>query len=435
MSGFMALLDQKPAASDSPYSNYNRSEDKTLVELCRSVLVSNLEKYPADAFGILDEEEWENVIRVRYERTRPQKGKGGLDGKGRMNPAVGDKFMVELESTIPHLAHSDVVDELVWKDIVEFRYKAGGVSRPKGLLYPWPVLENLAKEHAATLLRISKMKALEKDERKIAFQSIQTICKLLPMDVALLESSGIGKAVNKFLKACSSNAALQIFDQPISPSNIRETPRTMLEAVFQAWKALAAKSGVVMTDAVSSGESSSSDLDCAKHLSKARKCNSWRDLYNVLSEYDEKRRSHQGAKMRARRQRLDSVRPKIVKVRHASSKQNDILNRQPSAVAPSQAKQKIQKLRIEASVTSSRRCPPSQASGSSLKPPPSKVTSGFGAAVAFATSQRGPKRKQGPGIKTTTIQLAGNKRMKVPDSKRSAANMQRLAKGGGFSHR
>lgn len=400
------------------------------MDLCRNVVVSNLERFPPQALGILDEEEWENVIRVRCERTQPQKGKGGLDGKGRMNPAVSDKFMLELEETIPHLAQSKMVDQLVWKDIVEFRYKAGGLSRPRGLLYPWPVLDGLAEDYGTNLLRISKMDALDKDSRKLAFKSIKAICEL-PMDVALLKSSGIGKAVKKFLKACSSNMALQVFDEPISTSNIRETPRTKLEAVLHSWMALAANSGVTMKDATGAA-SSSADTSSAKYLAKARKCSSWRDLYNVLSEYDEKRRSNQGARMRERRQRLDSVRPKIVKVRHASSRQNNIINRQHSVVDSNPAKQKMQQLRMEASVTSMRRSLPL---GAPTQPPAKAGSTGFGAAVAFAAGQRGSKRNQATSIRTTTVQLAGNKRMRVPDSKKAAANMQRLAKKGGFSTR
>lgn len=281
----------------------------------------------------------------------------------------------------------------------------------------------------------------------------------MPMDVSLLKSSGIGKAVKKFMKACSSDQRLQVFDEPISSSNIRETPRSKLEAVLQSWMAMAANSGVKMKGSL--GQAAPIDPSCSRHLAKARKCSTWRELFDTLNEYDEKRRSNQGARMRERRQRLgmsthsfhaynsrpfilalqsspiltscalDSVRPKIVKVRHASSKQNDILHRQGSSVASSPAKQKIQQLRMEASVTSLRRGMTSSSPAQLSLP---KAASDFGAAVAFATAQRGGiKRKQAPANRTTTVELAGKKRMKIPDSKRAAVNMKRLAKKGGFS--
>lgn len=305
------MSDQKPAGAggDSFYSCNNlQLQQSSLVDLCRNILVSNLERYPPEALGILDEEEWENVIQVRYERTRPQRGKGGLDGRGRSNPAVGHKFMLELERTNTHLAQSDVADNLVWKDIVEFRFKVGGLSRPKGLLYPWPVLEGLAEKHAQDLLQISKIVGLDKEMRELGLRTIKSVC-LMPMDIALLKSSGIGKAVKKFIKACSSNRCLQIFDEPMSSSNISETPRTKLEAVLQSWMAMAANNGVKLTASV--GQETAADSICPKHLAKARNCNSWRELYVVLNEYDEKRRSNQGARMRERRQRLGtSIFPK-----------------------------------------------------------------------------------------------------------------------------
>ena len=304
MSGFMALLHKRPAASDAEtvYSCSEReSQGSSLVDLCRRVLVSNLERYPPEAFGILNQEEWENVIRVRYDRTRPQKGTGGLDGRGRRNPAVSEKFMLHLEKSSPHLAQSSVIDRLVWKDIVEFRFKEGGVSRPSELLYPWPVLEGLAEEYANNLSHISKVDGLDREMEELGFRTINKVCEM-PMDVGLLKSSGIGRAVKRFNKACASNQCLQIFDEPIASSSIRESLRTKLEAVLQSWMAMAASSGVKMK----AGPCSDSAVDpsCSKDLARARKCSSWRELFDALNEYDERRRSNQGARMRERRQRL-----------------------------------------------------------------------------------------------------------------------------------
>lgn len=433
MSAFMQLLDQKPAAAEGATSyscQHEEAAKKSLVDLCRSVLVSNLERFPPEAFAILDEEEWDNLIRVRYARTQPQKGKGGLDGRGRMNPAVAEKFMSELEKTIPHLAQSEVADKLVWRDIVEFKFKGGGLSRPRGLMYPWPVLEGLAEEYGKTLLSISQLNSIDKELRTVAFRTISEICEM-PMDVSLLKSSGIGKAVKKFIKSCSSNECLSAFDEPISNSNIRETPRTKLEAVLQSWMALAASSGVQMKNSMD--DDIPPDVTCLHDLAEARKCKFWRDLYNTLEIYDEKRRSNQGAKMRERRHRLNSVRPKVVTVHLSSSRQNAILDRRHcSSVALGPAKQKIQQLKMEASVTSMRRRPPNQAVKTQPIPSTNSSGNGFGAAVAFAKGQHGAKRKQGSGVKIATVQLSGNKRMRIPDSKKAAANMQRLAKKAGF---
>lgn len=430
----MQMLDQKPPAAEDGEACYTiGTRMKSLVDLCRGVLVSNLERFPSEAFAILDEEEWENIIQVRYDRTRPQRGKGGLDGRGRMNPAIGEKFMMEVERANPHLSMSDVTDKLVWKDIVEWKFRVGGLSRPRGLLYPWPVLEALAESCGQTLLTTAKMTSLDDEARIMVNRTIKEICDM-PMDVTLLKSSGIGKAVKKFIKACCCNESLNVFDDPISSSNIRETPRSKLEAVLNSWMAMAASSGVHMKDSDDAELNATTDTTCLQDLAKARKCIFWRDLYATLDKYDEERRSNQGARMRERRQVLDSVRPKIVKVRHASSRQNAILDRQRySSGATSGPKAKIQQIKMEASVTSMRRRPPTQTIQTPLPPFANPSGSGFGAAVAFAKGQKGGKRKQ--GISTTTVQLGGNKRMRIPDSKKAAANMQRLAKGGGFPSR
>lgn len=417
-------MDRKPAAlmmvSQSEPSYIG--PEVSLVDRCRNVVVSNLERYPPEAFGILDEGEWNTIIKCRHERTKPQKGKGGLDGTGRMNPAVGDKFMLELESSIPEFAQSDLVDKLIWKDIVEHRFKVGGLSRPKGLLFPWPVLEDMAEQHGSTLLSLAKMNSIDQEARKRGMKAIKAICEM-PMDVTLLKSSGVGKTVKKFLKACSTNECLQVFDEPLSPQDLRDTPRSKLEAVLQVWMQMAANSGVRMS--TSTDTDLSVDDQCTKDLAKARKCNSWRELFAVLTAYDEKRKSNHGARMRERRQKLDSVRPKIVKVRHATKRHNDIINRQRSLDA---ASSKFQQIRMEANVTSTRRRPPVTPSAQSAS------GGGFGAAVAFATGRKSLKSKA-QTARPTTVQLSGNKLMKVPNSKKAAANLQRMAKKGGFSMR
>jgi hypothetical protein len=350
-----------------------------------------------------------------------------------MNPAIGEKFMSEVERANPHLSLSEITDKLVWKDIVEWKFRVGGLSRPRGLLYPWPVLESLAESCGQTLLSIAKMTFIDDESRTMVIRTVKEICDM-PMDVTLLKSSGIGKAVKKFVKACCSNESLKIFDDPISSSNIRETPRTKLEAVLNSWMAMAASSGVQMKDSDDAHLNLAADTSCLHDLAKARKCNFWRDLYVTLDKYDEERRSNQGARMRERRQVLDSVRPKIVKVRHASSRQNAILDRQHnSSGAAAGAKTKIQQIKMEACVTSMRRRPPTQPMQMPVAPFANPSGSGFGAAVAFAKGQKGGKRKQ--GISTTTVQLSGNKRMKIPDSKKAVANMQRLAKGASFATR
>ena len=397
---------------------------KTLASLCRSVIAGNLERYPGEVFAILDEGEFESIIKLRHERTRPQRGKGGLDGTGRMNPAVSDKFLSELEGAVPHLAQSNVVDTLVWKDIVQHKFKIGGLARPKGLTYPWPVLVDMVKQAGKNLTDLTKSDTIDEEGKRSALRSIQIICSL-PMNVSLLKVTGIGKSVKKFLKSCDSHERFQCFDEPLTTSqNIRETPRLQLDLVLRTWMAMAAKSGVTMSKDNPTSEESSVVEECDKHLSEAENCKSWRELYITLKAHDENRRSNQGARMRERRKKLDSCRPKIVKVRRASSRQNSILSKQQGGIGEATtANLKMNKLRIEARVTSMRRSLPGQAISSSRNHPVSnpKTVGGFGTAVAtFATGHKSNKRKANS---TTIVELAGGKRMRIPDAKKKSADI------------
>jgi hypothetical protein len=404
----------------------------SLSDLCRLCIVTNLERFPPEALGILDEFEWDGIVKLRHKKSRPLKGKGGLDGSGRLNPAVAEKFMSEVEEVNPQLRHSKVSDSLVWKDVVEYRFRKGGLSRPKGLLAPWPVLieqlQDSGKALGACLLQ-------QQGNQQAALQAVKYL-EESPMDLTLLKDSGIGKIVKKFL--AKANGKLDFLDEPYvfsSGKDIRKTPRSTLQATLNSWMEMAAKSGVKMKsegpsspqrakqNSASPAKESSNNEDHID-LSAAKKCHSWRELYHTLKVHDETRRNRQGEKMRERRQRLDSVRPRVVKVRHASSRQEGILHRGVSgrgfnaaAVASMPGNAKMQQLKREAHVTSSRRQPPTAAVSSHA----TKTRSDFGAAVAFANVGKSVagKRKGAPATKTVALQ--GGKRLKVPDINKTAS--------------
>jgi hypothetical protein len=319
----------------------------------------------------------------------------------------------------------------VWKDIVEYKFRKLGLSRPKHLLYPYPVLIQHLQESGralnATLLQVE-------GNTSQAIQAIRFI-EETPMDLLLLKDSGIGKTVKKFLHKSSR---LDFLDEPYvfsTGKDIRKTPRTTLQSTLQEWMNLAATQGVKMKNessaergpASSSSSSTNSNKSNSVDLSSTRKCTTWRELYQTLQVQDEERKCRQGEKMRERRQRLDSVRPKIVKVRHASAKQDRLLGRASfgSGYHPSQQQtqpvgnSKIRQLKMEATITSTRRRPPPPVEAS-------RGGGGFGAAVAFAAigSKAATKRKAPPSTKS--VELAGGKRIKVPDMKRTASvNVQK----------
>ena len=403
-----------------------------LSKLCLNVVVKDLERYPAIALGILDEYQWESILKLRHRKTKPLKGKGGIDGRGRLHPAVTDKFMQEVEEANPHLSESKVADEYIWKDIVEYKFKKGGLSRPKGLLYPWPVLVQQLEDAGKALADCLKVtEDAESDDREKIERSALHAIKCFsecPMDLNLLKTSGMGKKVKKFL---NKSTRLDFLDEPYiysSGKDIRKTPRTTLAATLQSWKEMAADSGVKMKDDPRSLSPQRKAAPTASILTAAKNCDSWRSLYQTLKVHDEDRRSRQGEKMRERRRKLDTVRPKIVKVRPASAKQDRILGKSSigsgfnphDKIVPS-GSSKIRQLRMEAKILSSRRGPAPVAR--------KQQVSGFGAAVAFATTKKKVQGRRKTAPITKSVTLAGGKRIAVPDAKNSGnANLQKRLK-------
>eukprot|EP00526_Cylindrotheca_closterium_P018300 CAMPEP_0113632318 /NCGR_PEP_ID=MMETSP0017_2-20120614/16797_1 /TAXON_ID=2856 /ORGANISM="Cylindrotheca closterium" /LENGTH=368 /DNA_ID=CAMNT_0000542867 /DNA_START=32 /DNA_END=1139 /DNA_ORIENTATION=+ /assembly_acc=CAM_ASM_000147 len=357
----------------------------TLACLCRDTIVKNLERYNAEAFQILDESEWEDIIRRKHEMSRPKRGKGGLDGTGRMNPAVTDKFLLEIETTLPHLGTSKVVDTLVWKDIVNFKFK----SRPKGLMWPYSMLESRLKTAGETLLDVRKKENIDEENKKQVIRAIKVMCNS-PMDVELLRSSGIGKSAQKFINTCSKNEKL----------GLEKESMHALHSLLKSWKMMASSEGVMMSE-----NEKQTQFGLSEHIAIARKNASWRELFSALKKFDQEKRENQGARMRERRQRLNSQRPKIVKVRHKSSNPKALKMTAKMAMVTTQSK--MHQLRTEAKVTSTRRSPPVQ-----------KPAKGFGAAVAFATGSH--KRKN-----ATIVDMAGGKRLKIPTTRPPARDFKR----------
>lgn len=265
-----------------------RQKPASLSCLCRDTIVKNLERYNAEAFQILDESEWEDIIRRKHEISRPKRGKGGLDGTGRMNPAVSDKFLLEIEMGLPHLGTSKVVDKLVWKDIVNFKFK----SRPIGLLYPCSVLELRLKTAADTLLDVRKKDIIDEADKSLVVEAIKVMCDS-PMDVELLRSSGAGKAVQKFINTCTRNEKLRLGKES----------RLALESLLESWKIMASREGVAMNGKTKTEENGTKPprFSPSEHMATVRKCRTWRELHSALKVYDHKRRENQGARMRERR--------------------------------------------------------------------------------------------------------------------------------------
>ena len=390
-----------------------------LTDLCRLCISSKVDRFPPEALRILDESDWDLIVQLRHRNTTPQVGNGGLDGTGRLHPSISEKVLLHIEEQNPHLQKSDAADKLVWKDIVEYKFRKNVSSvRPKGLYYPWDVLVRQIVEAGETLTAILKIE-LDRNVTRCDIDALIAATIVLDntaMNLDLLKETGIGKTVKKFLKIFHRDPMNESVTSFLTAKN-RFQPGNLsiiqkLEDVLKKWMDMASQSGVKMDNASAAMLSKNHQPklnDDDQYLQMAKTCHSWRELYVTIKKFDEDRRTKQGEKMRARRDRLDSIRPKIVKVRmkkHVIEEKRQAAS-SASSSPMSKSASKIQKLRQEASMATMRQ----QRQG--------RGRSNFSSAVASAqitNADKNLKRKIPPG---KSVSLGDGKSMRVPDVKRT----------------
>lgn len=227
----------------------------SLVHLCRQTIVSNLERFPPEAFDIFDPVEWDELVKLRFENTKPKRAKeaaGSIDG--RLVPVVSAKYLKDFEAVNPHLADSEEADELLWRYCVEFKFRRGGMTRPTVFHVPWPKQVQQARQLGESLF--------EGDQRAVAL-----LCAM-SMNIALLRDSGVGKLVKKAIKKCVS---LDI------------ATRERLKELLASWMKIAEEDS----------KAASND-----DLTLAQSCLTWRALYATLTERNDQVRNTQGQRMR-----------------------------------------------------------------------------------------------------------------------------------------
>lgn len=355
----------------------------SLVTICRQTIVDNLERYPPQALGILNPEEWDELIQLKHKASQPKKGSGGLDGTGRMTPVVRHCFMASVEDANPSFANSEITDRLVWKDCTEFRFRRGGLLRPEVSEVPFPLLVERISRYGEELQTSAHRSEPVHGEIEACTRNLLEC----PMSVRLLKETGIGKILRSVLKK--------------NRHSIVKSQAQTLDCLLKLWRQLA-----VGEEAISENLSKDSleakwterFLEQKDDLLMVESCESWRLLFRFLLDREERSRNSQGKRMREIRKSLSKDRPKIVKVRTATNSRQEKILGGRQAVKTCPGNKKIAQLRMEASVTSSRR-PTSQ--------PPRPRTAAFSNAVAFATG-----KKTGTGKR-----LANGKLLKIPPAK------------------
>lgn len=278
-----AKQQQQHRLKKAPASIASHHAKTSLVALCRAVVTTNLERYPPESFGICDPDEWQAIVRLRHASTQPKRVIGaavtGLDGTGRLVPAVAEKLLHAIEECNPHLSDCPVADTLMWKDCVEYRFRRGaGLTRPTALHLPWPLLVHELQVQANHLMTSSASPTVD-------IQEVINILRAAPMNVALLKDSGVGKTVKKAIKKVDAEW------------------KTQLEDLLSVWMEMAATDGVV-----SSNTQTKHDDTTQEDLELAETCHSWRQLFAVLKHRNEELRTTQGKRMREIRNNVCSLR-------------------------------------------------------------------------------------------------------------------------------
>jgi hypothetical protein len=423
-----------PPAFDPTSAIRKSGEVQPLTTICRLCISSNIDRFPPEALCILNEEDWDLIVKLRHRNSSPQIGVGGLDGTGRLHPAISEKVMLQIEERNLHLQKSSIADTLVWKDIVEYKFRKGNPSRPKGLYLPWDVLVRQINE-AGEALNALLLPANHTDETvnnhvRAAVTTATSHLDQAAMNLDLLRETGIGKTVRKFLKNSRRGTTNEAVTSFLERKQIRfndkdrstDTISNKLNTILKRWMDMASQSGVKM-DNVSISTNSHQKKNIAgdhstvndddRFLKIAKQCHSWRELYAQIKAYDDDRRSKQGEKMRERRDRLDSIRPKIVKVKiknHIIEEKRLAAAASSSSPSMSKSASKMQKLRKEANIASVRqeRTPSHQAGQRN-----------FAAAVANAqiSNPRNLKRRTPSGAQL--VALGDGKVMTIPNRHRN----------------
>jgi hypothetical protein len=352
---------------------------ESLATKCREIIADNINRYPIEFIGSLPEMEWESIVQLKYNKTAPKKNivtvsvlplplsssrSSNLLSDGRKFPLFNAKFIQDIEERHGHLSTSHIIDELVWKDCVDFKFKRDGPSRPFVFREPWGlqvqrlqgVIDSMEAFHcdlpnkntnngyinsnsnssnssnsssAEDKVTLSTISQQQQQQQQQLVKKLYNELKDAPMNVPLLSKTGIGKALKKFIKKLRRNQDQQQQQSVVSYSQVSK----QLQLILEKWKEIASANGVVIQSKINSNNGNTqaaastiqtnntstgqnrhtSDEQHAQDIMDIQQCSQWRDLYRVLANREQKLIKSHGAKMRKCRENLKVGRPKIGK--------------------------------------------------------------------------------------------------------------------------
>ena len=231
---------KKPTSKDSA-PKFIQGPPPSLLSLSLQVVSSNLEKYYPQSFAIFSECEWESVVACRCETFTSVSASLHSNSKKLLMPPISEKILslIEEHPDNSHLNSSNKVDRMLWKNIVNYAFPIGGMTRPVVLEEPYDDLverltlwgkdlvelfelenptkdggnqvearsddsddDTVNKEGKPAAQVVSEKDRLKRQSvlrTKTLYSMLQTI-KSAPMDVKLISDTGIGKCLSKVTK-------------------------------------------------------------------------------------------------------------------------------------------------------------------------------------------------------------------------------------------
>jgi hypothetical protein len=154
----------------------NNDPPSSLLQLATRIVAANIEKYPTAAWGVLSESQWDDIIteRVVHSKNRYVLRHGSRTSSpfsfGKVTvllPPISAKHLTQIEQhpNNTHLSNSCITDELLWKNIVNYKFRCSDINssntsastsmnRPSSLRFPCTIVERQLVQCGETLLEL-----------------------------------------------------------------------------------------------------------------------------------------------------------------------------------------------------------------------------------------------------------------------------------------
>mmetsp|Transcript_12867 Transcript_12867/g.25747 ORF Transcript_12867/g.25747 Transcript_12867/m.25747 type:complete len:561 (-) Transcript_12867:463-2145(-) len=221
----------------------------TLQTLCISVIATNVDSLPPEKLAGLPVAYWEDVVRERNIWTRPRQTGGG--NGARKVSAIRLATISAVEKCNPDFV-GDVSDMLVWKDLVECGFRRGTRARPPILEIPRGVLLASLCEAGSVLgsymdVELSEIEGAHGETHGSRLNKAYGTLSGVKMTVDLLNESGVGKGVKKFISK-GKKIDMDSVDDGDTRSKVWVASLKKFKTLLEKWMDIAKRDGVEIKD-------------------------------------------------------------------------------------------------------------------------------------------------------------------------------------------